>query len=426
MSLFGKKYRFSEEKLEVSTKILNNPACGWYQIHTFYVEKEPDMEELRWCISPEDQMALLIFHIGAYRDKELDQPALANMDAVLSFFVKKEKDLIVRIVYDNEGKGLEREPMNFSQVLSHVDKLGAVLEKYTDRIFIFQGLLLGSWGEMHGSKFLAKYNLIEMKQKLKSYLWDDTFLAVRRPMFYRQLFSSVSSANKMGIYDDGMFASGTHLGTFGENSKVEAGWEEAWNRKEELDFLDELGIDAPNGGEVVMSEDGVYPYDLKETVSLLRKMHISYLNRVHDLRVLDEWKSMKWREKDIWNDCDGYHYIAAHLGYRFRILSTKVRVGKDDWKLPKADICVRIQNDGFSNCYQATNVFLEIDDKRYSFITDIRKCNSGEELELNITVPLRKGNIPVYIGMERAFDKRVMYFANDLAEDGKVLLGMIV
>ena len=55
---------FQAAKLAESTAELSNPARGWYQIHTFLAEQEPDFEELRWCLHPKDTLAFLLIDIG--------------------------------------------------------------------------------------------------------------------------------------------------------------------------------------------------------------------------------------------------------------------------------------------------------------------------------------------------------------------------
>ena len=41
------------------TEEFKNPARGWYQIYTFEIEKEPDFEELKWCLNTQDALALV-------------------------------------------------------------------------------------------------------------------------------------------------------------------------------------------------------------------------------------------------------------------------------------------------------------------------------------------------------------------------------
>lgn len=66
-------------------------------------------------------------------------------------FARHDKDMILRIIYDDEGKGMEHEPAGLSQIQSHMDQLGSIIYKYAAHIYTTQGLFIGSWGEMHTS-----------------------------------------------------------------------------------------------------------------------------------------------------------------------------------------------------------------------------------------------------------------------------------
>lgn len=62
--------------------------------------------------------------------------------------------MILRVCYDTEGKGMEREPQRIFVVQRHMQALGSLAERYADAILTVQGVFVGSWGEMHTSRFL--------------------------------------------------------------------------------------------------------------------------------------------------------------------------------------------------------------------------------------------------------------------------------
>ena len=78
MKLFKRKVKehFRAAELKESISYLKNPGCGWYHIHTFSLEQEIDMEELKWCVCGEETLALILFDIGAYRSRPLPDDAL--------------------------------------------------------------------------------------------------------------------------------------------------------------------------------------------------------------------------------------------------------------------------------------------------------------------------------------------------------------
>ncbi len=220
---------FQKADLRESTEELSNPARGWYQIHTFLAEQEPDFEELCWCLHPKDTLALVLIDIGYFRNRNLDQEALGRISRIIAFFSERSYDCIIRVVYDHEGKALLREPLHFLQVKSHLEQLGDVMKQFSESIFVFQGMLIGNWGEMHSSRFLDEEHLLQMTEILRRSKGEQTFLSVRRPVYWRILHEEQKGkhlicADDMGLFDDGILASESHLGTFGTESRKSAGW----------------------------------------------------------------------------------------------------------------------------------------------------------------------------------------------------------
>ena len=82
----GRQSRFHPAELAESTEPLSNPARGWYQIHTFLIEEEPDLEKQCWCLNPADTLALVLINIGSYKTRDLDEEALERIRRILRFF----------------------------------------------------------------------------------------------------------------------------------------------------------------------------------------------------------------------------------------------------------------------------------------------------------------------------------------------------
>lgn len=158
------------------------------------------------------------------------------------------------------GKGRERVPEAFDTVLMHAGQIGEVLQQAEHSVCIFQGMLVGSWGEMHDSRYLTPEHLRKLYDTIKPCLGREIYLAVRTPAIWRILTDEVQfeqgSFEKTAVFDDGILGSMTHLGTFGTMTRDAAGWEQAWTRKEELEFLEYIAGDAPCGGEAVLGMDG--------------------------------------------------------------------------------------------------------------------------------------------------------------------------
>ena len=132
-----KAWEFSQEVLEEGEEILyENPERGWYEIYTFPVEEKIDPQELKWSLHEQETLALVLLDLQKFREKPLDEQAIYNIKTILYFFASHKKDVILRPVYDREGKGLEAEPESFELVLTHLIQIGEVLEKRST-VFLF-------------------------------------------------------------------------------------------------------------------------------------------------------------------------------------------------------------------------------------------------------------------------------------------------
>lgn len=417
-----KGWNFTKASYKETSRPLHNPGCGWYQIYSFAAEQQIDTQELKWCICREETLALVLIDIGAFASCPLTKEALENIETILGFFAKQEKDMILRITYDREGKGLEKEPDSLTMIMQHMKQLGYIVLEYAKHIFIIQGLFVGNWGEMHGSKFLSE----EKMQQLASNLWEvsggDIYLAVRRPVQWRTLFEKNSNdmhSQKTGLFNDGMFASKTDLGTYGESK--ETLWKKPWRREDELEFTGQLGRLVPFGGEVV----GMADYsDLLSAVEDMKRMHVCYLNRIHDAQVLDKWKQSRWESGDIYQGMNGYDYVERHLGYRFVVRDVNLV------KRGSGSLQISIENTGFANLCEETDcqlILVAADGTRtlQRISEDARTWDSGctttIRLELNHIQP---GSYQLYMQLSRTKDGRVLRFANEQA-DHAVSLGLL-
>ena len=78
---------FIPAKLKTSTSLIPNPSRGWYQIFYFHIPQKPVFQELRWCLRDNETVAMAVIHIGAYRNKALDQNALDIISSIFECIV---------------------------------------------------------------------------------------------------------------------------------------------------------------------------------------------------------------------------------------------------------------------------------------------------------------------------------------------------
>lgn len=347
--MFRRGWRLNKARLVEDTGALPNPAAGWYHIYDFPLEVPVQRLEQHWQLDPGEQLVLLLLNIGAFQRRELDEAALENLKRGLDYFCRSGKNLILRAVYDRVGKGAQSEPAQFDRVVQHLTQLVQVLQSYQSHIFVYQGMLLGSWGEMHSSRFLTKPRMKTLLGILEQL--DGPFLAVRRPVFYRMLRKeSTTPEKKLGLFDDAILSSETDMGTFGWERREVMGWEAPWLPEEELAFEEALCSHVPQGGEALLPENGEIP--LKQAAAMLHQMNITYLNSQYDPALLNLWREQRWTG-GAWDGISGFDYIGRHLGYRFCLRDAALHREKG-----RLNVSVTVENVGFAPIYQSCELQL--------------------------------------------------------------------
>ncbi len=425
MTGFGNKgkWRFQRVRLTESTDQLSNPSCGWCRIYTVSPDQPVDLEELYWSLRENETLVQVMILIGAYKNQQLSQQALLRLEQLFRFFADHKKEMIVRFAYDNIGQGLLAEPEQFAQVLTHMQQTGPLLRLFAEDILVLQGLFVGSWGELHSSRYLSKEKLITLSATLREAIGKKIPIAVRTPLQWRLLHlqDTILQDTDMCMFNDGMFGSASDLGTYGVKNRKDADWEESWNREDELAFIGQIHKHLPYGGEAVGTKD---EGSLKNAVRQMRQTHVRYLNAVHDQACMERWKQEICKEKGIWKGRNGLDYISAHLGIRpvIRKVSGRVQDG--------LHLDIEIENTGFAGLLEEAELVISAEaEGRQSqsiclpllpqdFMPGMRckkNCQFAKEME--------SGRYRVCVQMRRKRDRRQICMANE-PDHVKVLAGL--
>ncbi|MGN1205796.1 MAG: DUF4874 domain-containing protein [Eubacterium sp.] len=392
-----------------STRVLSNPRRGWYRIFPVTLGKKWDSAVAQTSLAQGDTLVLLEILIPGEDIKRRDIEGLCD---VFSFFANKQIEMILRFSYDFEGKGMEKDPSALSVVEQHIKQLLPAVNAFADHIFILQGVFLGSWGEMHSSRFLTSENIQKLEEILKQDLSPKIFRSVRKPLHWRIICPEDSwqqfYQERVGLYNDGMFGSETDLGTFAEYSEIlHCRWEEAWSAEKEQQFIKENVRWAPNGGEVICHMN----QSAEEILVRLENEGITYLNRDYDAQEMERWKKMDCRRGGVWAGKSLYDYVEAHLGYRFVLRD--VKISNRFWR---KILCLEIENTGFAIPYE--EVFLELwDDSAKEAGCVWRQALQQKEPGKIIKIE-RKGEIDKNWKIRiRDAKGRCLSFANDVAKE---------
>lgn len=418
-------WTFQAAKLRETAEELYNPRRGWYRIYPLILGRPLEEQRAAWFFEESEQLAFLRVNIGAYRARALDETALNDLRNALITLRSRGKELIVRAVYDTEGAGAAHEPALFERVCEHLEQLCRVVSEFAPSVFVYQGVLLGSWGEMHSSRFLTKPRLRRLIAIAERELPQSVFLAVRRPVFYRMIRAEdlfQRGEHRIGLFDDAILASPTHMGTFGWLSAAQAGWENPWLPHEEQAFEHKLCMTVPQGGEALLPEAG--SISLAQAAAKLRGLHISYLNSGHDRRLMDDWRGQIWRSNDVWNGINGFDYIGRHLGYRFRVKTVTTRINP---KQHQFTVRLEIENCGFAPCYQMLEAalyqrFPTGEERKLALDVDLQRLAGGESCTAECVMDLMPGSL--YLCLRRVTDGRVIRLGNE-SEGDYLYLGKI-
>lgn len=425
---------FDTEIFTESAEEIWNPDRGFYHIYGFLISDEPaDMcEQLDRQMEKDTGHALAMVQINLreYRDKEISEEGLNNIESLFRAMSATNEHWIVRFLYDWDGENEKNEPQSIELVLNHMQQVGEILTRYRESVFTLQGLFVGNWGEINGTKYADKTSLQKLAKQLVKATDGQMYLAVRTPAHWRQIMDGAEDSMpgdqekmmyaRLGLFNDGMLGSGNDCGTYGEKSAVEAGEDQAWNRKEELEFQEKLCSRVPNGGEVII--DNEYN-DLEHAIADLKTMHVTYLNQDYDEAVLEKWASSTVQTSDCFDGMDGLSYMQRHLGYR--LVLSEVFMQHNFWE-DTADIKVSLQNVGFAPVYKECEPVLLVKDETgqtiyeatpFGDITSLAGGNETEKKELfSDRVPLRglkAGCYSVYFAVRDTATGSFITFANE-------------
>lgn len=425
-----------------STEELQNPNRGFYYIYGFRIKDETfdyaSDVKARMSDDLDTSLALIEVNLQEYRTGKISDMGMNNIKALFDALAKQPKHYIVRFLYDWYGENEIYEPESIDIVLTHMQQVGPVLRDYADHIFTLQGLFIGNWGEMNGTKYLDQDSLQRLASTLASVSDPGTFLSVRTPAQWRRITDADDAdvllkqdsvyAGRLGLFNDGMLGNAGDCGTYGSQSKTEVGSYKEWTRDEELDFQDALCRTVPIGGEVIL--DNEYN-DLDNAVAGFNRMHVTYLNEDYDRNVLDKWSNSVVHTQDIFDGMDGLSYMKARLGYR--LVLKECRMQQDFWK-DTLQVELDIQNVGFAPIYkdcEAKLIFVpkSVHGKRYEEVLkqDLSALPGGNDTEQTATIrtTISLGNISkedydVYFKLTDKATGESICFGNkqDLEEDG--------
>lgn len=355
----------------------------------------------------------------------LTQDMLDAFEATLDGVRQRGKSAVVRFSYDPWYNGTKNCDPEQNVILGHLKQLAEVYSRNTDVITYVELGMYGSWGEMHSSKNATNANIAEALQTLLVATPPEIKIGVRRPdivaqwlkvndgndysgfdidsdRFKQALAEKGDTIYRVGMYNDGYLGSSSDLGTVGMGTSGHQ-----MTREMMVKWLERYSQHTPYGGELVANYNGDNPINTPEYLSVEGfRTHTSYLNYEWHQPTILGWKEVTFNgDDDEYNGCDGYTYVANHLGYRFILRSSTLpdSIAKNQ-NIP---INLTIENVGFANLSKQKKVtfILAGDNSQYEIKPnnniDALEWKSREAVEINTTITLPNnveiGNYQLYI-----------------------------
>lgn len=422
---------------------LNRPECGWYRLYSYYLHPDTALTANDLYLEEQDdsgytfRLALVEFNLAEYASGSLDASALENIQTVFRLFSKTKAKLIVRFLYDWDGIALQKEPKDISIIKKHMKQTARVMNAHADTIFTTQGIFVGNWAEMHGSKYLTREAMTELIAYYAQVTDPSIYLCVRTPQQYRTIKKELEEhpkryadcqpaksrlLDRLGLYNDGMLGSVSDTGTYAKADNAATDREALAIRKKELSFQNTLCQTVPNGGEVTTVNSF---NDGENAIRDLANMHVSYLNQIYDEAVIRKWRQTAYEGKDpLYRNASVYDYITEHLGARYVLLSCDVSY--QPFSGDTAYGVLRLANKGFSSLYHSAvlNISLvseETGTQSVIFSKEIRNdipARTKEELSFTFSpFDLEPGSYGMYISLSDSVSGEQISFANDSFHD---------
>ena len=326
-----------------------------------------------------------LYSMTTFRADPISADYLQHIQDDMDLIREQGFKIILRFAYTfNEPEPHLDAPIDV--VLSHIDQLAPILQQNADVIALMEGGFIGRWGEWHtSSNGLA--NPDDMRTilfKLLDALPKTRTVAVRYQQAKKDIYGTDEPIGPAQAYDQSNRSrTGHHNDCF---VAAKDDWGTYWpiddeNLNVQKDYLNQENKYLPQEGETCnCNPPGSYcPHATEE----LERMRWSALNKDFIDCVLNSWKEQ---------GC--YSEIAKRLGYRFRLIRSKV---------PKSvpvdstlTVNFTIINDGYATPYNARDLELVLRSKadgaihRFEINSDPRTWlpDDGEiEVDFSVTIP---------------------------------------
>lgn len=362
-------------------------------------------------------------------NKPLNDQTLEAIEASFRYAKANNVVCMPRIAYDKDGVA-GKEPDDIKTIIGHIEQVSEIINRYVGTVCTVECGVIGPYGEMWGSKYVAKENANQILDAWLSNLDESITLLVRNPSYilnylgtnaegFKQLLplGEDSPAYRLGLYNDGYMGTNTDWGTFvGPNEKEVNNL----SRESAITFMKDQNLRMPYGGEFAHPRDIEYikangsPIFTDGFVKELYDTHLSYARNIgKSVKISEHLKTMVFSEQYAFEgmpDVSEYYgeslwrFVMNHMGYRFVVRSAETTPQGSRGGTVK--LRGRVENTGFGNVLFPTVSELVLEAPDGQIITaevDIKaeEWQTGQmsdyEITMSIPADAKEGDYRAYL-----------------------------
>jgi hypothetical protein len=384
----------STKTYTVSFENFPNPERGFFQTPTAWNSFNPEyvslrLEDLRAYREQGMTMVRTVYVIAEFKGRDLSPEFLESFRKNLADVRTAGFKMIPTFAYSwpkdwnyaEQPELPQSQDAPLSDVLRHLEQLKPVIQENVDVIAIWDGALIGAWGEWHTStnNLIGSVpgqevndNTRQIVDKLLEVVPSNRMIATRTPRYKQQLTGRAavtadeafqgSAKARIGQKNDCFLASAHDFGTYWPTDS-----DSIWAAK---DFLRLDNLFVPQFGETCWSEPSADEFiNCPNAEIQLDYVRYTGLNIAFEQGVLNRWRQEGCFDK-----------ISRRLGYRFELVSSSVPTTID--KTQNLQMTFDIRNTGWANPYNPRRLELILRNKTTQQIFRVR-LNGGSLIPTN-------------------------------------------
>lgn len=350
-----------------------------------------------------------------YAHSPLSPEKLADIERFFRKVRSAGAKLLLRFAYELSPSA---DGPDAATVLRHVVQLGPLLRSYSDVIYVLECGFVGKFGEWHNSFNHLQEDGAFQRELISAVLEElpaDRCTMMRYPVLKQRIFGTVplteeaafgaSPEARIGHFNDGFLAGGSHGGTFNRADKL-------LDSPADMDYIARESRFLPQDGELFW-RDASGPALPQDALNLFAAWHYDTFGFVHGNELfegkpgysIDVWKHVPVdplflkdakfsvspdyfhdeRGRFVWRSC--YEFIRDHLGYRLELESAELKVENG-----KLSAVLDLHNRGFSAPVNPRPILLTAENGEthcsFPFPVEIRRLYGNTKHRLALEVPL--------------------------------------